>query len=158
MCKNRPVVREHHLGYRQRSAILHARLATRPVDSGVGRPRLRDHVFLAATEQAGLPLAQDLVNTAVLKTSFRYSHRWVGPLLWPHATRCSKSFSMRSTRRTARISVTDSTADTRVRCSRSASRRTVSDPAAAEDPQAEHTVPEYARLWSHSAAGRWQSQ
>jgi hypothetical protein len=25
-------------------------------------------VFLAATEQAGLPLAQELVNTAVLKT------------------------------------------------------------------------------------------
>ena len=52
MCKNSPVVREHHSAYRQRSAILHASLAKGPIDSGVGHPRLRDDVFLAASEQA----------------------------------------------------------------------------------------------------------
>jgi hypothetical protein len=67
VCKNSPVVCEHHLAYRQRSAILHARLAKGPIDSRVGRPRLRDDVFFAASEQAGLPLAKDLVNTAVFK-------------------------------------------------------------------------------------------
>jgi hypothetical protein len=62
------VVREHHLAHRQQSTILHARLVKGPIDSGVGRPRLRDEVFLAASEQAGLPLAEGLVNTAVSKT------------------------------------------------------------------------------------------
>jgi hypothetical protein len=31
-------------------------------------PRLQDDVFLAASEQAGLPLAQALVNTGVFET------------------------------------------------------------------------------------------
>ena len=78
------------------------------------------------------------------RPSFRYSNQWVGSLLWPHATRWSKSFPMRFEAVTARISVTASTADTRVRSSRLASTRTVSDPASAGDPQAEHVVPEYA--------------
>ena len=40
----------------------------RPIDSGVLTPKLRDDVFLAASEQAGLHLTQDSVNTTVFKT------------------------------------------------------------------------------------------
>jgi hypothetical protein len=143
MCKNSSVV-EHHFACRQRSAILHARLASdlsiRESDfqgfemTCSCRKRASGITFSARLGQHRRP--QDL-------PSFRHSHQWIGPLLWPHATRCSQSFPMRSRRRTARSRLR-LRPGYKVRSSRSASRRKVSDAAAAEDQQAEHAVPEYA--------------
>ena len=75
-------------------------------------------MFLAASEQAGLPLAQDLVNTAVFKT-FVSLFAPVGRF-FALATRdpVLKVFPDAIEAGTARISVTASTADTRVRSPR----------------------------------------
>jgi hypothetical protein len=67
VCKNSPVVREHHLAH---ITIGNSPRETREglIDSGVLTCKLRDDVFFVASEQAGLLLAQDLVNTAVVRT------------------------------------------------------------------------------------------
>jgi len=155
--KNGPVMREHQLAADndRQFSMRDSRRDLSILESWLAR--LRDDVFFLASEQAGLLLAQDSVNTAVVRTFLSLFAPVGRPLLWPHATPCWKSRDAIETP-DGWTSGNGFDRGYQGRSARLVAIRTASEPAAAEDPKAEHAVPEYAPSLVAFVRLRWQSQ